>query len=485
MKSLMRFSMFILVLGGLLLSCSSNSSMNSTQYPTSSIRVNFLPGDATSTPRGNDISYEDFQAGIQAYRDRDFEKVKLHMEKIVAQYPELAPPHWYLGRSYYELGDYQKALEQMQISLSIDPNYALAYADRGLIYSVLGNEKAGFEDYQKALELDPSLAKVHHNLGKYYSDQGNLEKSYSEYDISVQIDPTRFGTWTARGELLEELGRYSECIESTSTAISINKDYWSAYIDRSLCYAEYGSLDMAHEDLSVVLTNASADSTAMAQACYVAQRINMNNEAIEFCTISINLTPSDYKAYINRGDAYYNIGRYQDSLSDFTKALEFGDIPVAYGNRGNVYSKLGEYDKAIEDYERSIAFFPERRTYYYLGSAYMHLNKFQDALDAFESGDAIDPKAISTENQMSEKARAYFVLDHLDLALELYDELIEKFKTPEAYYFRARIFEQKGDVSAANENYDVFLEIAENKPNDSYLQMLAYDANKRKTNLNK
>ncbi|MBE0671109.1 MAG: tetratricopeptide repeat protein [Anaerolineales bacterium] len=483
MKNTFRSLILILLLGSLVVSCLSTQSKDSNQSPTSSARIGFNPGDPTSTPPGSEISDTDFQVGVQAYRDKDFEKVRELMEKVAARYPQLAPPHWYLGRAYYESGNYEMAMEQMEKALFIDPNYALAYADRGLIYSVLGDDEAALTDYQRALNLDPSLAKVRHNLGFYYFEQGKWELAYKEYDIAIHIDPNRYVTWGARGDVLSTLGRYSECVASADTAISINNEYWPAYLVRSLCYAESGDAQAAFSDISVVTSNNPEDSSIMAQSCFIAQKINFSDEAIEFCTQSILLTPDDFKSYINRGNVYFNKGEYDKALEDFTKALEFGEAPAAYFNRGNVYMKTYKFNEAIEDYQHSLDLLPRGKVYYALGFAYLQINEFKNASLAFEQGDTLEPWLISDEIRLYGKARAYFGLEQLETALELCTELIEKYQNGEAYYFRARTYEELESYAEAIQDYNTFIEMANGKLEDSYIQMLANDANNRRAEL--
>lgn len=483
MKTNSRSLLLILLLGSMVLGCISTQSRDLNQSPTSSARTGFSIGDPTSTPPGSEISDADFQTGVQAYRDRDFEKVRKLMEKVVARNPKLAPPHWYLGRAYYESGDYELAMEQMEKALSIDPYYALAYADRGLINSVLGDDEKALKDYEMALNLDPSLAKVHHNLGFEYFEHGEWELAYEEYDIAVHIDPGRYVTWGARGEVLSSLGRYSECVESANSAISLNDEYWLAYLVRSLCHAKSGDAQAAFSDFSVATSNNVDDLSIINQACFVAQEINLNDKAIEFCTRSILLTPDEFKSYINRANAYYYKGEYGNALEDYTKAIELGEVPIAYFNRGNVYLKTLKFNEAIEDYQHYIDLIPSGKGYYALGFAYLQKNEFENALLAFEQVDTFEPNLISDEFLLYGKARAHFGLNHFDIALELYTELIEKYQNMEAYYFRAMIYEELGSYPEAIQDYSTFIELANEELENADIQLFAYDANIRRTEL--
>ena len=60
-------------------------------------------------------------------------------------------------------------------------------------------------------------------------------------------------------------------------------------------------------------------------------------------------------AYNNRGAAYYDIGKYELAVSDYTKSLEIDPTDdMAYNNRGNAYVAIGKEKQAISDYTNAI-----------------------------------------------------------------------------------------------------------------------------------
>lgn len=485
MQRIHSLSTLIVILGILAAGCNLLQRTRLSQTPLPTSTRPFQPGDPTSIPPGSEITDPDFQAGVAAYKNKDFEQVQVSMEKVIRKDPQLAPPYWYLGRANYEKGDYEAALQQMEKALAIDPNYALAYADRGIINSALGNEDQAVDDLQHALELDPSLAKAHHNLGVHYYEQGQLDLALQEYDMAVQIDPTRSSTWNARAQVLGAMGNLGECIESASHAIENDPKNWSAYGTRAGCYASSGDEEHASTDIATAMQNDPQDAEVAGQVCAIMTNMRTYEQAIEYCTISIELEPDKYQSIINRGVIYFNKGDYLRAREDFSHALEFGDIPVAYSNRGNANLKLSEYQKAIDDYKKSLELYPSGYVYYSLGFAYSQNNDYENALSAFEQGDLLEPERASENYRLLGKARAYDRLGQTDKALELYTQLIDQYQRTEAYYFRARIYEAKDMKEDAIRDYQAFLDHASQMPNDVYVQMLAHDAGERLEKLEK
>jgi len=59
-------------------------------------------------------------------------------------------------------------------------------------------------------------------------------------------------------------------------------------------------------------------------------------------------------SYYNRGIVYYVKGKYDQAISDYSKALEINPKDTAaYNNRGLYYYRKGEYDKAWEDVRKA------------------------------------------------------------------------------------------------------------------------------------
>ena len=60
-------------------------------------------------------------------------------------------------------------------------------------------------------------------------------------------------------------------------------------------------------------------------------------------------------AYKNRGNAYYQSGDLEQSITDFNKAIELApDFASAYFNRGSAYVDIGDLEQALTDYTKAI-----------------------------------------------------------------------------------------------------------------------------------
>jgi len=56
----------------------------------------------------------------------------------------------------------------------------------------------------------------------------------------------------------------------------------------------------------------------------------------------------------SRGNAYYDLEKYSNAISDYTKAININpNYAEAYNNRGNAYCNSGNRKKACEDWRKA------------------------------------------------------------------------------------------------------------------------------------
>lgn len=77
---------------------------------------------------------------------------------------------------------------------------------------------------------------------------------------------------------------------------------------------------------------------------------------------AIELEPNEATGYLGRANTLNTLGRWEESLYDYERALEIAEgkeLANAYANRGRAYALLGEPRKAIADYEKALELDPK------------------------------------------------------------------------------------------------------------------------------
>jgi len=76
----------------------------------------------------------------------------------------------------------------------------------------------------------------------------------------------------------------------------------------------------------------------------------------------VQLEPNNSAGYNNLGMAYFTLGKYEDSISAFQKALQIMPSAETYTNLGTAYFYLKRYPESLPMFEKAVAMSPEDET---------------------------------------------------------------------------------------------------------------------------
>jgi tetratricopeptide (TPR) repeat protein len=165
----LRLSLIGLVLGGLIVSCS-------TQPP------------AATTPT-SDVNAM-IRNGMQLLENGKTDKAIEELSKAVALNSASAKPHNFLGMAFFNKKDYLKAGEQFQKAIDIDGNFASAYNNLGGVDILMEKYDDAIEHFGKAIALDPKNVSAHFGLGSLLLLKKQEEEGLRLLTKAVAMDPS-------------------------------------------------------------------------------------------------------------------------------------------------------------------------------------------------------------------------------------------------------------------------------------------------------
>ena len=118
--------------------------------------------------------------------------------------------------------------------------------------------------------------------------------------------------------------------------------------------------------------------------------------AIEHYSQSLKYDPSTVEAYNGRGQAYFQIRKYPEALSDFTKAIEAGIVtPKLFLNKGKCLVILNRAPEAVPDLNRSIELEPKSpEAFYFRGVAHEKGGNIPNALVDYGQALVLNPNYV-------------------------------------------------------------------------------------------
>src|SRR5574338_521794 len=248
-----------------------------------------------------------------------------------------ASTNFEMGYAYEGLKKYDEALSRFNSAISLDGEYGLAYKERGNCYYKK-------KDYEKALD----------DFNKYTSLAEDIEDATFYYN---------------KGWSENELGKYSDAVESLKKCVEIDDTYSDAFSELGYAYYE----------------------------------LNMNDESIANYRTSMNLDKeTDYHPILGIADVYYdNLKNYDSAIVYFEKGLQLQkNNKSAYYKLGWCYNDKEKYNEAIYPLQQALALDPDYdKAKTELGYAYYKLNRYEDALGIF--------RQIMSKDSKDELSRYY------------------------------------------------------------------------------
>jgi lipoprotein NlpI len=174
-----------------------------------------------------------------------------------------------------------------------------------------------------------------------------------------------------------------------------------------------------------------------------------------------------------RGNGFYQHQRHDidRAFQEYNAAVELSpEHPQYRKNRGDIYFDMGRYDEAIADYDEAVRFNPGySEAYYSRGNAFDRKHDDERALASFDDAIRIAPGFAAAYNN---RGLVYIRQGKLDLAIQDYDAALNRaprFRLALDNRGRVRFFQ--GNYAGAAEDFAAALPL---KPDEPYTVLLLY-----------
>ena len=214
---------------------------------------------------------------------------------------------------------YEKVLKKHSRNFDALHNLGLLYFENEVF-----EESEKF--FLKAITVKSDDATAYFNLGRALQGLNKHERAEKSYKIACKYKLNYFDAIVNRTNSLLALERFDEALSESQTAISINPQSFIPYFNKGVSLYKLKLFDDA---------------------------LAIFNEVIKTIPIQYGMQLSDVNNCI--GLTLMALDRTILSLYFFNKAISFNSENVeAYYNLGNAYSQLGQFEEALSNYEISL-----------------------------------------------------------------------------------------------------------------------------------
>jgi tetratricopeptide (TPR) repeat protein len=162
----------------------------------------------------------------------------------------------------------------------------------------------------------------------------------------------------------------------------------------------------------------------------------------------------DAQWLLDTGDAHYDAGRYEESLTAHEQALQVDPRnAILYCCKGSILYRLKRYEEALAAYEQAIRLNVQYADAYIgKGNVLAEYKQYEDALAAYEQAIQIDSGLAAAYNN---KAQTLYRMRRDEEALAVVEQALHlNPELPEAYQNKGWILERLEGVEEARQAYD-------------------------------
>ena len=260
-----------------------------------------LAQGSIDTLRSND---KKVQEALNYYNQKNYEKAKIILDKIIDTNEKNAEAHYYLAFTLFMLKNLDDAIEECE----------------------------------KAVELDNNNADYHFNLGRLYGEDaadasifrlpflaGNIK---DEAETALNLNPNHIGARLLLANFYFQApgifgGSYDKAIEHATIAAKL--DEWQGRILLIRIYNELEEYNKAENECRL-LENIDTDNQELQlvffnEYGFLLVKQNRIHEAIEKYKKTVSLAPNKSWTHNSLGNAYLLKGKYDEAITEFNMAL--------------------------------------------------------------------------------------------------------------------------------------------------------------------
>ena len=285
-----------------------------------------------------------------------------HARVSVRQYPDCSDCHGVLGLALIRLGRLDEAEPHVRRALDIRPYNKDALSVASRLFLLLRRYGEGLPVARTWIRLQPdaaaprtALAGLLAGLGRHAEAERHLRRAHA-------IEPQDIVVIQNLAESIRKQGRYEEALEWYQTGLRVSPDYALAHAGKGHALFRLGRYEAAMKafgravDLSPKLPNAPS---LLVMAARAATRLGRNTEAAGFYTRVAEAWPGYARALFRKGVRLARQKRYKKARETLEVVVRLlPDNAPAHSNLGAVLYHLGRNDEALEAFERALAIDP-------------------------------------------------------------------------------------------------------------------------------
>ena len=163
--------------------------------------------------------------GTQAMGEGRYEEAAVIFREGLAETPDDAGLHHWLGATLMVMGDTRGAGEQFTEALRLDPEYADSHLGLGALLLEGGRFPEALEQFETAVAIRPNYFQARLGLADALRATGQFEGAVDQLDRVIELDPSFVDGWMARAMTQIQVGQFREARDGLRQGVIIHADH--------------------------------------------------------------------------------------------------------------------------------------------------------------------------------------------------------------------------------------------------------------------
>ncbi len=310
----------------------------------------------------NSIKQAHYNRGITYLNDERYSEAVTAFQNAITLDPDFTTAHYNLGLTYLKMETYSRAVDALQKTITLDRTYKAAHHSLALAY--LGQQELG-----KAREAAREVLKLDTNYQPARSLLEAIDPGFTPAEtqtppsLETEQPVKQQSPLKPRQETHYELGiayknseMYTEAIAEFQKAIGLDANFVAAYVSLGEVYLEMGQLDEAETAANAALRIDTNSEPARQLLDDIRQaRPAPPPQPQPIVPASSIPDTTDVKRELERGLVFLNNGQYLQAAAAFKRVIKAdpSSIEAHYG-LGQAYLEIGAFDDAKSATEEAL-----------------------------------------------------------------------------------------------------------------------------------
>jgi tetratricopeptide (TPR) repeat protein len=202
------------------------------------------------------------------------------------------------------------------------PGDSRAHLNVGAEHYKRGSLDLAQESFRRAVEIDPEQSRAYNNLGDIARDRGDRLRAMQLYEEALRHGQTTVDPLLSLAWLHANNGNARAAEQRLLEAIEMAPNHSKAYVNLGAIYLATGELPLARANLDQAIRLDPNDHIAYAYRARASVAEGRLDDAERDFARALRLHPNDLDYRIEYGDCLRTLGRRQEAIDQYRKALQ-------------------------------------------------------------------------------------------------------------------------------------------------------------------